>query len=408
MRLIEKGFNLVDVNKLAVKEAGYKAGKGSVIFPKIHNIHTWFARRPCGIARVSTTSAVLPADIDEKEFEQIVGLDKAKRSAKVIYMAEPNLKMLKKYVNPSEITVLDPMAGGGSIPLESARLGFRTIAMDYNPVAYLILKATVEYPAKFGENLFNLALKEAKRFIKFARDRLGEFYTDAENYIFARGIRCPKCNGLIQVAGVFPEITTKSSYKKRFLKVEFDKENKDFRVETTNEKQTWSLKKFRKDQNIFAQCPYCEHVFKLRGQGKDHAFAKWFKEHAKLMKAVVEELHPVDEELVKKLLELHIPLVKQVGNEFVAIKDDEEEIEKFVKAFRELSNRIFELQSYIPMDEIPEENEWASTFRNLVGDDITPKWYMLFNPRQLLVLAELIRYVAEKVKELYVICKLAI
>ena len=393
MRLIEKGFNLVDVNKLAITEASF------IRVPKIHNIHTWFARRPCGIARVSTASAVLPADIDEKEFKQIVGLDRAKSKAKIIYMAEPNLEKLEKYVNPSEITVLDPMAGGGSIPLESARLGFRTIAMEYNPVAYLILKATVEYPANFGEELFNLALKEAKRFIKFAREKLGEFYTDAENYIFARGIRCPKCNGLIPVAGVFPEITTKSSYKKRFLKIEFDKDSKNFRVETTNEKQTWSLKKFRKGQNIFAQCPYCEHVFKLRGQGKDHAFAKWFKEHAKLMKAVVEDLHPVDEELEKKLLELHIPLVKQVGNEFVAIKDDEEEIEKFIKAFRELSNRIFELQSYIPMDEIPEENEWASTFRNLV--EVTPKWYMLFNPRQLLILAELIRYVAERVKELY-------
>ena len=175
MRLIEKGFNLVDVNKLAVKEAGYKAGKGSVIFPKIHNIHTWFARRPCGIARVSTASAVLPADIDEKAFEQIVGLDRAKSKAKIIFMAEPNLKKLSKYVNPSEITVLDPMAGGGSIPLESARLGFRTIAMEYNPVAYLILKATVEYPAKFGEKLFNLALKEAKKFIKFAKDNLLQY-----------------------------------------------------------------------------------------------------------------------------------------------------------------------------------------------------------------------------------------
>lgn len=395
MRLIEKGFNLADVNKVAITEASF------IRVPKIHNIHTWFARRPCGTARVLTASAVLPADIDEKEFEQIVGLDKAKRSTKVIYMAEPNLEKLRKYVDPSEITVLDPMAGGGSIPLESARLGFRTIAMDYNPVAYLILKATVEYPAKFGEDLFDLALKEAKDFIKFAREKLGEFYSDAENYIFARGVRCPKCNGLIPIAGVFPEITTNKSYKRRFLKIEFDKESKDFRVETTNEKQSWSLKKFRKGQNIFAQCPYCEHVFKLRGQGRDHAFAKWFKEHAKLMKAVVEDLQSVDEEMEKKLLELHIPLVKQVGNEFIAIKDDEEEREKFVKAFRELSNRIFELQEYIPLDEIPEENEWASTFRNLVEDEVTPKWYMLFNPRQLLVLAELIKYVAERVRKLY-------
>ena len=84
--------------------------------------------------------------------------------------------------------------------------------MDYNPVTYLILKATVEYPAKFGEELFNLALKEAKRFIKFAKDNLLQYYSTNDGYIFARGIRCPKCNCLIPVAGVFPEITTDKSY----------------------------------------------------------------------------------------------------------------------------------------------------------------------------------------------------
>jgi len=47
------------------------------------------------------------------------------------------------------------MAGGGSIPLESLRLGFHTIAAEYNPVAYLILKATLEYPAKFGMKLYH-------------------------------------------------------------------------------------------------------------------------------------------------------------------------------------------------------------------------------------------------------------
>ena len=46
--------------------------------------------------------------------------------------------------------VLDPFAGGGAIPLEALRLGCETYASDYNPVAVLILKATLEYPQKFG------------------------------------------------------------------------------------------------------------------------------------------------------------------------------------------------------------------------------------------------------------------
>jgi adenine-specific DNA methylase len=47
--------------------------------------------------------------------------------------------------------VLDCFAGGGAIPLEAIRLGCETYALDYNPVAVLILKAVLEYPQKFGK-----------------------------------------------------------------------------------------------------------------------------------------------------------------------------------------------------------------------------------------------------------------
>jgi adenine-specific DNA methylase len=46
--------------------------------------------------------------------------------------------------------VLDPFAGGGSIPLEALRLGCETYALDYNPVAVLINKAVLEFPQKFA------------------------------------------------------------------------------------------------------------------------------------------------------------------------------------------------------------------------------------------------------------------
>jgi len=48
-------------------------------------------------------------------------------------------------------TLLDPFSGGGAIPLEATRLGFQAFANDYNPVAYLILRATTEFPQKFGK-----------------------------------------------------------------------------------------------------------------------------------------------------------------------------------------------------------------------------------------------------------------
>jgi len=52
-----------------------------------------------------------------------------------------------------DVTILDFMAGGGVIPLEAVRYGFRVFANDLNPVAALVLKSTIEYPAKFGTSL---------------------------------------------------------------------------------------------------------------------------------------------------------------------------------------------------------------------------------------------------------------
>ncbi|MEK7992702.1 MAG: hypothetical protein AAB403_02750, partial [Planctomycetota bacterium] len=45
---------------------------------------------------------------------------------------------------------LDPFAGGGAIPLEAMRLGCEVTAIDINPVAWFILKCTLEYPQKLA------------------------------------------------------------------------------------------------------------------------------------------------------------------------------------------------------------------------------------------------------------------
>jgi putative DNA methylase len=46
--------------------------------------------------------------------------------------------------------VLDPFAGGGAIPLEAMRLGCEATAVDINPVAWFILKCTLEYPQRLA------------------------------------------------------------------------------------------------------------------------------------------------------------------------------------------------------------------------------------------------------------------
>jgi len=49
--------------------------------------------------------------------------------------------------------LLDMFAGGGAIPIEAARLGCESHALDLNPVAYLIELCTVTFPQKFGAEL---------------------------------------------------------------------------------------------------------------------------------------------------------------------------------------------------------------------------------------------------------------
>ena len=49
--------------------------------------------------------------------------------------------------------MLDLFAGGGAIPLEAARLGCESHALDYNPVAHLIELCTLVYPQTFGPKL---------------------------------------------------------------------------------------------------------------------------------------------------------------------------------------------------------------------------------------------------------------
>jgi len=397
-RFIEENFPIGKVNILSSKEASIWG------LPRIHNIHTWFARRPAGAARTLTLASILPTSTSIDIFEQVSGISEAYRSGKVIYVTHPKRENIAKLVReqlgkePDMITVLDPMAGGGSIPLEALRMGFRTIAVEYNPVAYLILKATLEYPAKYADaGLFEETLKAAKQFVAKAREELGKYFPEeADRYIFARGIRCPFCKGLIPLQGAAPVLVKegkkKRSFKRRYVKVTYDKEAKTFHVETTDSETGKALEKVgTKD----IKCPYCGKSFKLRGDPQA-PFDMWFREHAALMRSIVEEFEPVGPEHEEKLLELHIPFVKQVGSEFLPAWEDPRERQLLAQALGDLSSDILDVQSYIPLDEISQSNRWASTARN---KGLT-RWYMLFNPRQLLSLAKLSKMVAETAEEL--------
>jgi putative DNA methylase len=95
-----------------------------------------------------------------------------------------------------ELVVLDPFAGGGSIPFEARRYGFAAIANELNPVAAVALKATLDYPARFGPSLAADLRKWGHEWAKRVKEKLSRFFPKAENesvfaYLWARTVACP-------------------------------------------------------------------------------------------------------------------------------------------------------------------------------------------------------------------------
>lgn len=74
------------------------------------------------------------------------------------------------------ITVLDPTAGGGSIPFEAARLGCHVIANDLNPVATAIEKATIQYPAQYGMALFTELERYGGQLVNAVAEKTAPYY----------------------------------------------------------------------------------------------------------------------------------------------------------------------------------------------------------------------------------------
>ncbi len=97
--------------------------------------------------------------------------------------------------------VVDPFAGGGTIPLEALRVGADAFASDLNPVAVLLNKVVLEYIPKYGQRLADEVLRWGTWVKEQAEKELAEFYPQDPDgatpiaYLWARTITCegPGC-----------------------------------------------------------------------------------------------------------------------------------------------------------------------------------------------------------------------
>ena len=90
--------------------------------------------------------------------------------------------------------VIDPFAGGGSIPLEALRVGADAFATDLNPIPVLLNKVTLEYIPKYGRRLADEVRKWGALIKQQAEAELGKYYPNDANgatpiaYLWARTI----------------------------------------------------------------------------------------------------------------------------------------------------------------------------------------------------------------------------
>ncbi|MEM3791021.1 MAG: DUF1156 domain-containing protein, partial [Thermoproteota archaeon] len=144
---IESDFPVKEVSDESVREKNIRHGH-------ISTLHIWWARKPLASSRASIYATLTPEPKNEEERlkrAQFIGnLSKWENSDNktLIELARNEILMVNNGKPPK---VLDPFAGGGSIPLEALRLGCETYASDLNPVAVLILKCTLEYQQKYGK-----------------------------------------------------------------------------------------------------------------------------------------------------------------------------------------------------------------------------------------------------------------
>ena len=107
--------------------------------------------------------------------------------------------------------VVDPFAGGGSIPLEALRLGCEAFASDLNPVACLILKVMLEEIPRHGPELAAELRRVGGEIKRQAERELADLYPwDPDGatpiaYLWARTVCCeaPNCGAEIPLMRSF-------------------------------------------------------------------------------------------------------------------------------------------------------------------------------------------------------------
>ena len=200
-RLIEHAFPLKQTSLDSVHEKNVRHGH-------ISTLHIWPARRPLAACRAALIATLLPDPGDAEKRKELCEKIAGRVVKKIEKKKMPNGQTVERIKEETEggvlhwgretengdtlewfrqeirkayggrtPKILDPFAGGGAIPLEAMRLGCEATAVDINPVAWFILKCTLEYPQKLAGRTHPLP-----EFILHDDEFMAEFFKKAKGY----------------------------------------------------------------------------------------------------------------------------------------------------------------------------------------------------------------------------------
>jgi putative DNA methylase len=417
-RLIEYDLPLADISEESAREKNIRHGHPSTL-------HIWWARRPLASSRATAFAALIddPGPDHPHEREELLELVKritpweAVKDGNSEDIERARQLILEQYGRPPR--VLDPFAGGGSIPLEALRLGCETYASDYNPVAVFIEKATLEWPQKFGievelsretverdsdsaaqlglEVLGNtvkvnllayLVEKWANIILKEVRAEIGRFYPEDEDgsiptgYIWARTIPCqnPTCGAEIPLVKQF--WLAKKGNKKVAYRPVVDRADKRVEFELLETAAAIRDAHFDPGEGTVtrgdARCLFCSQVTKAIDTRR---LAREGKMGERLLIVVLN--HP-----------------ERRGKKYrLATIEDERVVAQAATYLEKMLSDWPYLENPLPDEEM---QAWARRFRVLAYG--YKKWHELFNIRQKLALVAFLEHLKGNVNLVQVDC----
>ncbi len=268
-RFIEESFPVKEISTESANERRIRHGQ-------IASFHLWWTRKPSTPTRATNYASLIPAPTDEidwvKKRNFIIELSKIENTGNKNILNEA-AKNIKKFNDDVPPRVFDPFTGGGTIPLEALKLGCETYGGDYNPVAVLIEKCTLEYPQKYYQTKTTLSEKNyqfledirkwGKWVLKKLDNEIGKFYPSEGNfapstYIWTRTIPCqnPSCEAIIPLASNW-WLANKENNKIAIMPYKYRNEIK-FKIVGQNEKIPNDFDPSQGSINqAFVTCPLC-------------------------------------------------------------------------------------------------------------------------------------------------------